>query len=82
MGERFVAECGVEVPEGEVYVCRDGEEETYWHRYTSRQVAVLQEIVPVVGEGVSHPERGGAFGCDVEETGSGTRLAILRVSVF
>ena len=45
-----MAECGVEVPEGEVYVCRDGEEETYWHRYTSRQVAVLQELSQLLGK--------------------------------
>ena len=43
-GGEFVAECGMVVPFEEVYTDDSGQEETYWHKYTSRQVKVLEEV--------------------------------------
>ena len=43
-GGKFVAECGKEVPVGEVYTEDSGEEPTYWHDYTNVQMRVLNEV--------------------------------------
>ena len=43
-GGRFVAECGKEVPVGEVYTEDSGGEPTYWHDYTDVQMRVLNEV--------------------------------------
>ena len=42
-GGKFVAECGKEVPVGEVYTEDSGEVPTYWHDYTDVQMRVLNE---------------------------------------
>ena len=53
------------------------------HVVIGRRGEVIQLVAfDTQAEGVSHPERGGTFGRDVEETGSGTRIAVLRDSVF
>ena len=43
-GNLFIAECGRVVPPDEVYTDCSGDRPTYWHRYTERQIRVLQEI--------------------------------------
>ena len=43
-GEKFVAECGKEVPVKEVYSEDSGEMPTYWHDYTDAQMRVLNEV--------------------------------------
>ena len=61
-GGRFVAECGKEVPVGEVYTEDSGGEPTYWHDYTDRQMRVLNEVCSVlvdaypIGDIVGHSE--------------------------
>ena len=42
-GEKFVAECGKEVPVEEVYTEDSEEVPTYWHDYTDVQMRVLNE---------------------------------------
>ena len=41
---RFVAECGVEVPPGEVYAEDVNGVAVYWHRYTECQKMVLRQV--------------------------------------
>ena len=61
-GGKFVAECGKEVPVKEVYTEDSGEEPTYWHDYTDRQMRVLNEVCSVlvdaypIGDIVGHSE--------------------------
>lgn len=43
-GERFLAECGVEVMPSDVYADKTGGKITYWHKYTNRQVRVLCDV--------------------------------------
>ena len=66
-GGRFVAECGKEVPVGEVCTEDSGGEPTYWHDYTDVQMRVLNEVCGLL---VDTTDRGyrGAFGGDVEES--------------
>ena len=61
-GERFVADCGVEVPAADVYTHEDG---SHWHRYTERQVAVLQEVCRLLGR--AYPIRDVVGHSDVTE---------------
>ena len=49
-GNLFVAECGRVVPPDEVYTDCSGDHPTYWHRYTERQIRVLQEICSLLVE--------------------------------
>ena len=49
-GNLFVAECGRVVPPDEVYTDCSGDHPTYWHRYTERQIRVLQEICSLLEE--------------------------------
>ena len=61
-GGRFVAECGKEVPVGEVYTEDSGGEPTYWHDYTDVQMRVLNEVGGLlvdtypIGDIVGHSE--------------------------
>ena len=61
-GGRFVAECGKEVPVGEVYTEDSGGEPTYWHDYTDVQMRVLNEVCGLlvdtypIGDIVGHSE--------------------------
>ncbi|WP_303180105.1 N-acetylmuramoyl-L-alanine amidase [uncultured Butyricimonas sp.] len=43
-GKRFVAECGAEVMPSDVYADDSGEKISYWHKYTDKQVHVLNEV--------------------------------------
>ena len=63
-----MAECGKEVPVGEVYTEDSGEEPTYWHDYTNVQMRVLNEVCGLLVD--TYPIRGyrGTFGRDVEES--------------
>ena len=49
-GDLFVAECGRVVLPDEVYTDCSGDHPTYWHRYTERQIRVLQEICSLLEE--------------------------------
>lgn len=49
-GDLFVAECGRVVSPEEVYTDCSGDHPTYWHRYTERQIRVLQEICSLLEE--------------------------------
>ena len=49
-GDLFIAECGRVVPLDEVYTDCSGDHPTYWHRYTERQIRVLQEICSLLEE--------------------------------
>ena len=49
-GNLFVAECGRVVQPDEVYTDCSGDHPTYWHRYTERQIRVLQEICSLLEE--------------------------------
>lgn len=49
-GDLFVAECGCVVLPDEVYTDCSGDHPTYWHRYTERQIRVLQEICSLLEE--------------------------------
>ena len=49
-GDLFVAECGRVVSPDEVYTDCSGDHPTYWHRYTERQIRVLQEICSLLEE--------------------------------
>ena len=49
-GNLFFAECGRVVPPDEVYTDCSGDHPTYWHRYTERQIRVLQEICSLLVE--------------------------------
>lgn len=49
-GDLFVAECGRVVSPDEVYTDCSGDHLTYWHRYTERQIRVLQEICSLLEE--------------------------------
>ena len=49
-GDLFVAECGRVVLPDEVYTDCSGDHPTYWHRYTERQIRVLQEIFSLLEE--------------------------------
>ena len=49
-GDLFVAECGRVVSPDEVYTDCSGDHPTYWHRYTERQIRVLQEICSLLVE--------------------------------
>ena len=49
-GDLFIAECGRVVPLDEVYTDCSGDSPTYWHRYTARQIRVLQEICTLLEE--------------------------------
>ena len=55
-GGRFVAECGKEVPVGEVYTEDSGGEPTYWHDYTDVQMRVLNEVCGLLVDIVGHSE--------------------------
>lgn len=55
-GDLFVAECGRVVSPDEVYTDCSGDHPTYWHRYTERQIRVLQEICSLLEE--TYPIRG------------------------
>ena len=49
-GDLFVAECGRVVLPDEVYTDCSGDHPTCWHRYTERQIRVLQEICSLLEE--------------------------------
>ena len=49
-GNLFIAECGRVVLPDEVYTDCSGDHPTYWHRYTERQIRVLQEICSLLEE--------------------------------
>ena len=49
-GDLFVAEYGRVVLPDEVYTDCSGDHPTYWHRYTERQIRVLQEICSLLEE--------------------------------
>lgn len=49
-GGYFVAECGRVVAEEDVYTDESGAQPTYWHRYTERQMRVLQQVCSLLEE--------------------------------
>lgn len=49
-GGKYVAECGVVVPFEEVYTDDSGQGKTYWHKYTDKQVKVVERVCSLLTE--------------------------------
>lgn len=43
-GDKFIAECGKEVPPADVFADESGNVPTYWHRYTDEQLCTVVNV--------------------------------------
>ena len=49
-GDKFIAECGKEVPASEVFVDEQEDQPTYWHRYPETQLRTVVLVCALLSE--------------------------------